>query len=75
MAERRQLTLGGQLNCELVLSRPPVIRIEQRIAQNRFFVFLERTWMAQQLPGALQLYATGGWGFIWWGLCARVIAS
>ena len=31
--------------------------------------------MAQQLPGALQLYATGGWGFIWWGLCARVTAA
>ena len=64
-----------QLNCELVLSRPPVVRIEQRIAQNRFFVFLERTWMAQQLPGALLLYAAGGWGFIWWGLCARVTAA
>jgi fatty-acid desaturase len=64
-----------QLNCELVLRRPPVVRIEQRITQDRFFRFLERTWMAQQLPGALLLYAGGGWAYIWWGLCARVTAG
>lgn len=64
-----------QLNCELALSRPPVVRIEQRIAQDRFLRFLERTWMAQQLPGALLLYAAGGWAYIWWGLCARVSAA
>jgi fatty-acid desaturase len=64
-----------QLNCELVLHRPPVVRIESRIAQDRFFGFLERTWMAQQLPGAFLLYAAGGWGFVWWGLCARVTAG
>jgi fatty-acid desaturase len=64
-----------QLNCELVLDRPPVVRIESRIAQDRFFIFLERTWMAQQLPGAILLYAAGGWAFVWWGLCARVTAA
>lgn len=31
--------------------------------------------MAQQLPGALLLYAVGGWAFVWWGLCARVTAA
>jgi fatty-acid desaturase len=64
-----------QLNCELVLHQPPVVHIEPRIAQDRFFRFLERTWMAQQLPGALLLYAVGGWGFVWWGVCARVTAA
>jgi fatty-acid desaturase len=64
-----------QLNCELVLLRSPVVRIEPRIAEDRFFRLLERTWMAQQLPGALLLYAAGGWAFVWWGVCARVTAA
>ncbi len=34
-----------QLNCELVLDSPPVVRIEPRIALDRFYLFLERTWM------------------------------
>ena len=64
-----------QLNCELVLQRPPVVHIEPRIAQDHFLRFLESTWMAQQLPGALLLYAAGGWAFVWWGVCARVTAG
>jgi fatty-acid desaturase len=64
-----------QLNCELVLRQPPAINIEDRIAQDRFYRFLERTWMAQHLPWALLLYAAGGWGFVCWGVCARVTAG
>jgi stearoyl-CoA desaturase (delta-9 desaturase) len=64
-----------QLNCELVLRRPPRIRIEPRIANDRFYRLLERTWMAQQLPGAVLLYAAGGWAFICWGVCARITAA
>ena len=64
-----------QLNCELVLLRQPTIRIEPRISQDRFYGLLERTWMMQHLPPALALYAVGGWGFVWWGVCARVTAG
>jgi fatty-acid desaturase len=64
-----------QLNCELVLNRPPIIRLEPRITRNLYFRFLERTWMAQQLPAAVVLYAAGGWAFVWWGVCARITAA
>ncbi|MGH8199313.1 MAG: acyl-CoA desaturase [Steroidobacteraceae bacterium] len=64
-----------QLNCELALSRAPDIRLEPRIAGSGFYRFLERTWIAQQLPGALLLYFVGGWSFVWWGVCARVTAG
>jgi len=64
-----------QLNCELVLLDPPTIRIEPRISDDRFYQFLERTWMAQQLPLAFLLYAVGGWGYVWWAVCARVTAG
>ncbi len=64
-----------QLNCELHLANPPAIQIEPGIEQNRFYQFLERTWMAQQLPFALVFYYWGGWSFVFWGVCARVAAG
>lgn len=64
-----------QLNCELRLRRPPAVEIEPRIANDPFYRFLERTWMWQQLPWALLLVAWGGWGFVFWGVCARVTAG
>jgi fatty-acid desaturase len=64
-----------QLHCELRLARPPLLHLEPRIADDRFYRFLERTWMWQQLPPALALYALGGWGFVFWGTCARVTAG
>ncbi len=64
-----------QLNCELRLDDPPSLRIEREIASDRFYRFLERTWMAQQLLPAVLFYAWGGWGFVFWGVCARVSAG
>jgi stearoyl-CoA desaturase (delta-9 desaturase) len=49
--------------------------IEPRLAENRFYGWLEKTWMAQQIPWAVLFYALGGWGFIFWGVCARVTAG
>jgi fatty-acid desaturase len=31
--------------------------------------------MFQQLPLAALLYAIGGWGFVFWGVCARISAG
>jgi fatty-acid desaturase len=64
-----------QLNCDLALRNPPKIAIEQRVADDRFYRFLEATWMWQQLPPALLLYAMGGWSFVVFGTCARVTAG
>jgi stearoyl-CoA desaturase (delta-9 desaturase) len=64
-----------QLNCALELVRPPLIRVEPRIASDPVYRFLERTWMAQQIPWVLLFHAWGGWGFVFWGVCARVTAG
>lgn len=64
-----------QLNCELRLAKPPAIVIESRVSDDRFYRFLERTWMAQQLPVAVLFYGLGGWAFVFWGVCARVTAG
>jgi stearoyl-CoA desaturase (delta-9 desaturase) len=64
-----------QLHCSLSLANPPEIRIEPRISNDRFYRFLEATWMLQQIPPALFLYCLGGWGFVFFGTCARVTAG
>ena len=64
-----------QLHCDLQLRRPPDIRLEERLVNDRFYRFLERTWMLQQVPPALLLFAVGGWGFVFWGVCGRVTAG
>lgn len=61
-----------QLNCDLKLADPPALHLEPRIAADLFYRFLERTWMAQQLPVAVVFYLCGGWSFVFWGVCARV---
>lgn len=61
-----------QLHCELALVNPPLLRLEPRIAGDRFYRFLERTWMWQQLPWAIAFFAIGGLPWLVWGVCARV---
>ena len=63
-----------QLNCDLKLANPPALHLEARIASDRFYRFLERTWMLQQLPIAGAFYLCGGWPLVFWGVCARVTA-
>jgi stearoyl-CoA desaturase (delta-9 desaturase) len=64
-----------QLHCDLHLNNPPELRIEDRIASDRFYLWLERTWMWQQLPWAILFFVWGGWAFVFWGVCARVTAG
>ncbi len=64
-----------QLHCDLTLSHPPAYAFEPRIADDRVYDFMERTWMLQQLPLALALYALGGAPWVIWGVCARVAVS
>ncbi len=64
-----------QLNCELELANPPKIRIEPSIDNDRFYRFVEHTWMAQQIPIATVLFVFGGLSFVFWGVCARITAG
>jgi fatty-acid desaturase len=64
-----------QMHCAVALDHPPRFVVEERIASDRFYQFLERTWMAQQLPWALLFYALGGWSWVVWGIAVRVSVS
>jgi sn-1 stearoyl-lipid 9-desaturase len=73
-AHRRPLLrdLWGNLHCRLVLDHPPGFDPGPAIAGDPFYRFLERTWMLQQAPVALLLYALGGWPWLVWGVFVRV---
>jgi stearoyl-CoA desaturase (delta-9 desaturase) len=64
-----------QLHCELRLARPPIFSPEKRLAEDRFYAWLERSWKWQQLPWAVLFYAIGGESWLVWGICARVAVS
>jgi len=62
-----------QLHCRLELDHPPRFDLG-RAGRDRFYRFLEASWMAQQLPVALLLWWAGGWSFVVWGVLARTFA-
>ena len=77
LAHRSSMLRDGywQLHCELRLAHPPQLVIEQRVANDPFYRFLESTWMAQQIPWALLFLAVGGLPWVVWGVCVRIAAS
>lgn len=60
------------LHCTLKLDHPPAFDPGPGIGDDWFYRFLQKTWMLQQVPLALILYALGGWPFVVWGICVRV---
>ena len=77
LCHRRSFWQDGfwQLHCDLRLAYPPLFRPEARIADDRVYAWMERTWMWQQLPLAVGLYGLGGLGWVVWGVAARVAVS
>ena len=60
------------LHCRLRLRDSPAFDPGPGIGDDPFYQFLQRTWMLQQLPLALVLYALGGLPWVIWGICVRV---
>lgn len=64
-----------QLHCDLKLDQPPKFQLEKRIATDKVYQLMEKTWMLQQLPWALLLLSMGGVSWVVWGICVRVSVS
>jgi len=64
-----------QMHCQVKLENPPALHLESRVANDRFYHFLERTWMLQQLPWALLFFSLGGISWVVWGIAVRVTVS
>ena len=77
LAHRSSILRDGywQLHCELQLVHPPELVLERRVAEDRFYRLIDRTWMAQQLPWAVLFYAFGGMPWLVWGIAVRVALS
>jgi len=77
LAHRSPIFRDGfwQLHCELHLRHPPRLVVEQRVSGDGWYRFLDRTWMAQQLPWALLFFALGGLPWVIWGIAVRIAAS
>ena len=60
------------LHCTLHLAKQPAFDPGPGIGDDPFYSFLQKTWMLQQLPLALLLYAIGGIPWVVWGICVRV---
>jgi stearoyl-CoA desaturase (delta-9 desaturase) len=64
-----------QMHCDIRLTHPPRFEIEDRVKNDRFYGFLQKTWMLQQLPLAAGLYWLGGWSWVVWGSGVRLVLS
>ena len=64
-----------QIFCTLRLTLPPMFEPKKQIATDRFYTWLERTWMAQQLPWLALLYWAGGTEWMLWGGFARLATT
>lgn len=64
-----------QLNCSFKFEHPPSLLLEPSVIDDKFYIFLERTWMLQQIPVGILLYLLGGWSWVVWGLFGRVFVS
>lgn len=62
------------LHCKIILDHPPEFDPGSEIMNDRFYQFLEKTWMLQQLPIAILLYYIGGLPWVAWGVFVRVAA-
>ncbi|KZD23050.1 acyl-CoA desaturase [Tardiphaga robiniae] len=76
-AHRRSFFVDAfwQMHCIVALRHPPEFIIEPRVARDRFYRFLEATWMAQQLPWAVLFYVLGDWPWVVWGIAVRISVS
>ncbi len=76
LAHRQSLLKDAwyNLHCKIALDKPPGFNPGPEIMNDKFIIFLEKTWMLQQLPIALILYAIGGLPWVIWGVPVRVAA-
>lgn len=63
-----------QVHCRLDLANPPRFDFGPA-GEDRFYRFLEATWMVQQVPLAILFFAGGGLPWVVWGICVRVTVS
>ncbi|MEZ0225187.1 MAG: acyl-CoA desaturase [Alphaproteobacteria bacterium] len=74
LAHRHGLLKDGfwNLHCKLVLDNPPAFDPGPEISNDKFYKFLQQTWMAHQIPIGILLFYFGGLPWVAWGVFVRV---
>jgi fatty-acid desaturase len=63
------------LHCRFEFAQPFHPRLDAQVEEDAFYGWLERTWRLQQLPWAVLCWWLGGWSWVVWGICVRVVAG
>lgn len=76
-AHRRPMPIDAvwQMHCDIRLETPPHLTIEPDIAQDSFYRFIDRHWIAIHLPWIVVFYLIGGWAWVIWGVCAQIATT
>ncbi len=61
-----------QIHCDIQLDKGPDFLPEERVAKDKVYYWMERTWMWQQLPIMVLFDLIGGIDWVVWGVCMRV---
>jgi len=64
-----------QICCKWDNPNAPEYQHPSHAIDDPIIMFMQRTAFLQQLPLAIVLYLWGGWGYVAWGICGRVIVS
>lgn len=62
------------LNMKLVLDNPPTFSPDPKFGNDKFYKFLDKTYMWQQIPIAALLFLVGGMPWLVWGVFVRIAA-
>ena len=62
------------LNMKLILDNPPEFSPDPEFGEDKFYKFLDKTYMWQQIPIAALLYLAGGMPWLVWGVFVRIAA-
>jgi len=60
--------------CALTLNHPPEFYAEE-ITRDPVYHIMEKYWKFHQIPWAILFYVLGGWSWVVWGICARVVVG
>ena len=64
-----------QMHCTFKFEKPPKFNVEAEFAEDRWYIFMERTWLLQQIAFGGVLLFFGGVSWLVWGLLVRVAVS
>lgn len=64
-----------QIHCSIALVKPPKFDFPAKLQNDHYYRMLQHTSILQQLPWAILFFLIGGWGWVAWGICGRIVVS